>query len=161
HQHARLGATDRDARWPPDRGGPGDEALAVMVWRLALFVMSVALAGFATAARTIPVALAVTDAETLSFDTPGSLDRTETRFVPGGPLVLSGELLVPDGAGPFPVVVLAHGCSGRTAVDRTWATVLRDWGYATFALDSLTGRKLGEVCSDATVLSATQRIPDA
>src|SRR5262245_509361 len=132
-----------------------------MVRRLALFVMSVALAAFASAPRTIPSALAVTDAGTLSFATPGSLDRTETRFVPSGPVVLSGELLVPDGAGPFPVVVLAHGCSGRTAVDRTWATVLRDWGYATFALDSLTGRHLLEVCSDATALSGIQRVPDA
>jgi dienelactone hydrolase len=70
-------------------------------------------------------------------------------------------LLLPDGAGPFPVVVLAHGCGGRTAVDRTWAIVLRDWGYATFAFDSFTGRNLLEVCGDATVLSGTQRIPDA
>src|SRR5215831_1968174 len=123
-----------------------------MVRRLALFVMSVLLAALATAARAIPPALAVTDAATLSFATPGSLDRTETRFVPGGPVVLSGELLVPEGVGPFPVVVLAHGCSGRTMVDRTWAIVLRDWGYATFAIDSFTGRNLHEVCSDATVL---------
>lgn len=88
-----------------------------MVRRLALFVISVALAGLATAARAIPPAPAVTDAATLlSFATPGSLDRAETRFVPGGPVVLSGELLLPDGAGPFPVVVLAHGCGGRTVV---------------------------------------------
>jgi len=132
-----------------------------MVRRLALFVISVALANFASAARAIPPALAVTDAATLSFATPGSLDRTETRFIPGGPVVLSGELLLPDGAGPFPVVVLAHGCGGRSVVDRTWAIVLRDWGYATFALDSFTGRHLHEVCSDATVLSGIQRIPDA
>jgi len=123
--------------------------------------MSVALAALATAARVIPPALAVTDAATLSFATPGSLDRTETRFVPGAPVVLSGELLVPDGAGPFPVVVLAHGCGGRTVVDRAWASVLRDWGYATFALDSFTGPKLLEVCSDARVLNGMQRIPDA
>lgn len=132
-----------------------------MVPRLAVFVMSVALAALATAARGIPPALADTDAGTLSFTTPGSIDRTETRFVPGAPVVLSGELLEPDGAGPFPIVVLAHGCSGRTTVDRAWARVLRDWGYATFALDSFTGRKLREVCSDATVLSGIQRIPDA
>jgi len=129
--------------------------------RRALCVISVALAGLATAARAIPPALAVIGAATLSFATPGSLDRTETRFVPGGPVVLSGELLLPDGGGPFPVVVLAHGCGGRTVVDRTWAIVLRDWGYATFALDSFTGRNLHEVCSDATVLSGIQRIPDA
>jgi len=92
---------------------------------------------------------------------PGSLERAETRFVPGGPVVLSGELLLPDGAGPFPVVVLAHGCGWRTVVGRTWAIVLRDWGYATFAFDSFTGRKLHEVCSDATVLGGIQRIPDA
>jgi len=132
-----------------------------MVRRLALFVMLVALAALATATRATPPALAVTDADTLSFATPGSIDRTETGFVLGGPVVLSGELLVPDGGGPFPVVVLAHGCSGRSVVDRTWATVLRDWGYATFALDSFTGRKLREACSNARVLSGVQRIPDA
>ncbi len=132
-----------------------------MARRLALVVMAVALAGLATAGRAIPPALAVTDAVTLSFATPSSLDRTETRYVVGGPVALSGELLLPEGAGPFPVVVLAHGCGGRTAVDRTWAIVLRDWGYATFALDSFTGRNLHEVCSDATVLSGIQRIPDA
>jgi dienelactone hydrolase len=137
------------------------QTVAVMVRRLALFVMSVALAGLATAARPIPPAFGGTDADTLSFATPGSLDRTETRYVVGEPVVLSGELLLPDGAGPFPVVVLAHGCGGRTAVDRTWAIVLRDWGYATFALDSFTGRNLLEVCGDATVLSGIQRIPDA
>src|SRR5215470_13977423 len=120
--------------------------------RLALLALSVALAGLATAARAMPPALVATDVGTLSFATPGSLDRTETRYVVAGPVVLSGELLLPDGAGPVPVVVLAHGCGGRSAVDRTWARVLRDWGYATFALDSFTGRHLHEVCSDATVL---------
>src|SRR5262249_21761011 len=123
--------------------------------------MSVALAALATAPSAIPPALPGSAPGTLSFVTPGSLDRTETRFVPGGPVALSGELLVPDGAGPFPVVVLAHGCGGRTVVDRAWAIVLRDWGYATFAIDSFTGRKLREVCSDATVLSGIQRVPDA
>jgi dienelactone hydrolase len=39
--------------------------------------------------------------------------------------------------------------------------VLREWGYATFVLDSFRGRKLSEVCTNARVLSGTQRIPDA
>jgi hypothetical protein len=75
--------------------------------------MSVALAGLAIAARPIPPALGGTDADTLSFATPGSLDRTETRFVPGGPVVLSGELLVPDGAGLCLPIILRSAHAAR------------------------------------------------
>jgi len=104
----------------------------------------------------MPPALAVPDAATLSFATPGSLDRTETRFVPGGPVVLSGELLLPDGAGPLPVVVLAHGCGGRTVVDRSWAIVLPDWGYATFALDKACLTKGATIGGDRKALEQAQ-----
>ena len=76
--------------------------------------------------------------------------------------VLSGDLTFPPGPGPFPAVVLMHGCSGlpSPAVDG-WDPLLRSLGYATFVLDSFRGRGLQEVCSNSLALTANRRIPDA
>ena len=97
----------------------------------------------------------------ISFNTVGSLERSGGRFVPAeAPVKLTGELLLPAGTGPFPVVVLAHGCNGNRNVERAWGAALRGWGYATFNMDSFYGRGITEVCTTGT-LSPVQRIPDA
>jgi dienelactone hydrolase len=46
----------------------------------------------------------------------------------------------PLGAGPFPAVVVLHGCGGFNNVVATWADRLARWGYVTVAVDSLTSR---------------------
>lgn len=101
--------------------------------------------------------------EKIEFKSAGSLQRSADglRFTHGPPIALSGELDLPAGAGPFPVVVLAHGCDGIGPTESGWASVLRSWGYATFLLDSFGGRGLEEVCTDARVLTGPQRIADA
>ena len=76
------------------------------------------------------------------------------------PLSLSGELLFPKGAGPFPAAVLAHGCEGNRNVEPAWGPFLRQSGYATFNIDSLNGRSLKEVCTQPGALSPQQRLPD-
>lgn len=76
-------------------------------------------------------------------------------------VALSGELLFPAGAGPFPAVVLAHGCAGNRFVEPAWGEFLRQAGYATFNIDSLRGRNLSEVCTQPGALSPLQRVPDA
>ena len=126
-----------------------------------VFALALALAGCAPAPRDVPRELSATDTGTIWFATPGSIGRTATHFVLGPPIVVSGTLGLPTGAGPFPLVVLAHGCGGSGTVDRMWASVLREWGYATFVLDSFTGRGLKEVCTSARTLSGLQRVPDA
>lgn len=83
------------------------------------------------------------------------------RWEFGGPLAMSGMLSLPAGAGPFALVVLAHGCDGITPVETGWASVLAGWGYATFLLDSLAARDLDEVCTQAPALRPIQRVPDA
>jgi dienelactone hydrolase len=77
-------------------------------------------------------------------------------------LVLSGSLEFPDGPAPFPAVVLMHGCSGfvSRSVDG-WRRAVRSWGYATFVVDSFSGRGFSEVCSDALALTPNLRIADA
>ena len=124
-------------------------------------LLLLALAACASTPREPRRALSASDAGELWFATPGSLVRTESRLVPGDPVVLSGELQLPAGGGALPLVVLAHGCGGSNIIDTTWASVLREWGYATFVLDSFGGRGLREVCTNALALNGVQRITDA
>ena len=78
-----------------------------------------------------------------------------------GPVRLSGQLSLPDGPGPFPAMILMHGCAGVGRAERGWAGVLVSFGYAAFVVDSFTGRGLREVCTQARTLVGTQRVPDA
>jgi dienelactone hydrolase len=120
-------------------------------------------AGCAPALKDLKPALAATDSGGIWFASAGSLVRTPdgSRFVLGDPVVISGDLRFPSGTGPFPAVILAHGCGGIGNAETGWAPVLREWGYATFVIDSFRGRNLTEVCTSARTLTGTQRIPDA
>jgi dienelactone hydrolase len=128
-----------------------------------LIVMAVASVGCAPALEDVKPALSAADSGGVSFANAGSLVRSPdgSRFVSGDPVVLSGDLSFPSGAGPFPAVILAHGCNGISAGVTAWASALREWGYATFVIDSFRGRGLIEVCTNAQALTGTQRIPDA
>ena len=119
--------------------------------------------GCAPALKEVKPSLTATDSGTVWFATAGSLVRTSdgSRFTTGDRVVISGELGLPSGAGPFPAVILAHGCAGINRAAVAWASVLREWGYATFVVDSFRGRNLIEVCTNAPTLTGTQRIPDA
>lgn len=102
------------------------------------------------------------DTGRVEFATAGSLVPGEAgRLVMRPPLTLSGELQTPRGSGPFPGVVLMHGCAGVGAAERGWESTLRTAGYATFLVDSFERRGLREACVDPLALHPTQRIPDA
>ncbi|MBV8391714.1 MAG: dienelactone hydrolase family protein, partial [Alphaproteobacteria bacterium] len=62
-----------------------------------------------------------------------------------------GWLYRPDGAGPYPAVVLAHTCGGVSDHTDEWGKRLAKWGYVTLAPDSLTPRGHGSVCSSGAV----------
>jgi dienelactone hydrolase len=117
----------------------------------------------APSAKDLKTTLPASESGTIWFASAPSLVRTpdRSRFVTGEPIVLSGALGFPSGAGPFPTIVLAHGCGGTGNAETGWAPALREWGYATFILDSFRGRGLAEVCTSASTLTGTQRIPDA
>ena len=75
---------------------------------------------------------------------------TPTTFpnaTPGTPLSVPGEIYRPGGTGPFPAVVLLHGCEGVSAATRNWARWFWQQGYIALVVDSWTPRGLKEACS--------------
>jgi dienelactone hydrolase len=108
---------------------------------------------------------------------PGKIERTKdpdtvsfqgtaaTATFGGGALNLMGRLKKPDGDGPFPAVVLLHGCGGISPKrDHRWAERLSGWGYVTLQVDSFRPRRLSSVCAysgrDAADI-LQQRVTDA
>ncbi len=53
------------------------------------------------------------------------------------------------GDGPFPAVILLHGCNGPFPAPPPWAFRLNDWGYAVLMPDSMTPRGMKAVCDPA------------
>jgi dienelactone hydrolase len=81
---------------------------------------------------------------------------------PGAPRRTAGWLAAPPGPGPFPAVLLLHGCEGITATTHAWARWLNAQGYLTLAVDSWSGRGLAEGCSiESPDLPSTERFDDA
>lgn len=68
----------------------------------------------------------------------------ELKQEPGFPLW--GHLSKPDGTGPFPAVVLMHGCFGIHPTHARWASLLNELGYVTLILDSFRPRSVFNVC---------------
>jgi dienelactone hydrolase len=142
----------------------GWRAREIRIRSAAVLWAAVALFGCAADNLVLSPAPGAADAGVLSFQSAGSLQRNADgrSFSPGGtPATISGELLFPEGRGPFPAVVLAHGCGGNRNVEPSWGPLLRQWGYATFNVDSFRGRGLNEVCTRGVLLVPLQRVPDA
>lgn len=83
-------------------------------------------------------------------DLPG-----EPVTVPGPEVALTGRLLLPDGPGQHPAVVLLHGCGGLYRKggglqerDGWWAAELRRQGYVVLLLDSFGPRGVSAICTD-------------
>lgn len=64
---------------------------------------------------------------------------------------------LPAGKGPFPAVIVLHGCGGRGASQLIWAQRLNSWGYAALIPDSMTSRGVKSVCAPAAQELVTPR----
>ena len=60
---------------------------------------------------------------------------------------LQGYLAKPQGRGPFPAVVVMHGCGPTPYVLETLPPLLASWGYVALSVDSLTTRKVEPNCT--------------
>jgi len=81
-------------------------------------------------------------------------------------LTLTGILMKPDGGGPFPAVVLLHGCAGMYSGHagkkfNTWASRLVSWGYVTLQVDSLGPRGETNICDKVKRVAPFVRLFDA
>ena len=72
---------------------------------------------------------------------------TFINATPGVPIPVPATTYRPEGPGPFPAVVLLHGCEGVSENSRRWAEWLRARGYLALVVDSWTPRGLKEACS--------------
>jgi len=76
---------------------------------------------------------------------------------------LGGILHRPDGAGPFPALVLMHGCSGLEKNHDAWARRLASHGYVALIVEGFRSRGVNNVCTKKTFnkVSYNARIADA
>jgi dienelactone hydrolase len=96
----------------------------------------------------------------LAFAVTGCVASHRVAVTLPEPATLTAELYVPKGPGPFPALVLLHGCSGIGPVIVAWAQWLRAEGYAALVLDSFGGRGIHRLCGDSSPLRGQQRSPD-
>jgi dienelactone hydrolase len=71
------------------------------------------------------------------------------------------ELFVPAGEGPFPAVVVLHGCDGVGRHYRIWARSLMSWGYVALLVDSFRPRGVTTVCNQGELVLPRLRARDA
>jgi len=93
--------------------------------------------------------------------------RAEEMAVPveqdGRSITLAGSFDKPAGAGPFPAVILLHGCGGPNSMRRraqSWAELLHGEGYATLILDSFTARGQSSICHNPRLVPEPERARD-
>ena len=94
--------------------------------------------------RFAPVALALAFAasahaqEAVQFPTPARDNPVAT---------IEGKVYRPAGDGPFPAVVLMHGCSGPTATVASWGDFFKANGYVALEVFGFRPRGIDEVCT--------------
>jgi dienelactone hydrolase len=80
---------------------------------------------------------------------------------PGKPLAVPAWELRPAGPGPFPAVVLLHGCAGISDSNHEWSRWFRDQGYVALLVDSWTPRRVGKTCDPSLPdIPNTERFDD-
>ncbi len=116
-------------------------------------VLLARLTAFAILVGTLALARSAAS-ETVTFDVEPVLSNSVT---------LSAELIKPEGEGPFPAVVLMHGCNGlwRPWGD-LWAGRLVRWGYVAVQVDSFGPRAYPDgICDSPLVVASLTRAADA
>jgi len=93
------------------------------------------------------------------------MDRGGFTFrnaTPGAPLAIPALEFRPEGAGPYPAMVLMHGCHGVLPATERWAKWLRERGYVALIVDSWSPRGVRDGCVPAkTEIPNTARFDDA
>jgi dienelactone hydrolase len=78
----------------------------------------------------------------------------------GKPVTVFGMLRMPAGTERVPAVILTHGCGGLTGAETNWARSLREFGIATFLVNSFTPRDISQICSGQPSISLASVLTD-
>jgi dienelactone hydrolase len=74
---------------------------------------------------------------------------------------IQGYLAKPDGAGPFPAVLVLHGCGGmHEATRQKLADHLVAWGYVALLVDSYATRGIEHACTSTAFATFAKRRQD-
>jgi dienelactone hydrolase len=75
---------------------------------------------------------------------------------------IQGDLAKPDGAGPFPAVIVLHGCAGmHDTTKQKLVDELVAWGYVILLVDSYATRRIDHACMSGAFAMFFRRRPDA
>jgi len=88
-----------------------------------------------------------------------SLDTNRT----GEQIILRGKLTKPKGDGPFPAIVLLHGCGGPIERDWGWIGKLKRWGFVSLMVNSFGPRGKSNICApgQSQIIQPARRAKDA
>jgi dienelactone hydrolase len=118
---------------------------------LARWLALVSIGSFCWLASGAASAGALVEFPTLPGQTPVDLNGYLARPDTG----LAAELGSPsNGGGPFPAVVVLHGCIGITGHFTGIADRLSSWGYVALAVDSLGPRGISSRCGSGGIEQA-------
>jgi dienelactone hydrolase len=70
---------------------------------------------------------------------------------------IPGNLVRPSGPGPFPAVLVLHGCEGMGPLETKTVTELAKQGYVALAIDTLAPQGLKNACSTPTAFATSAR----
>ena len=94
-------------------------------------------------------------AEVLSF-------QGTAKLASGDLVRLTGKLTKPQGDGPFPAIVLSHGCGGFAQLFHDdWAERFAKWGYVALQIDHFGPRGVTEACGRPSLVPFALRTQDA
>ena len=103
------------------------------------------------------------DHETVEFPSDLKVSKFwKKRFPDQEPEIpqITAKFRKPEGNGPFPVVILVHGCGGPRPNLVMWADWWAERGYASLAPNSFYPRGFSEICTDFERVRQTARVED-
>lgn len=112
------------------------------------------------AVRALTACAWATPLERVEFESASQRLVAGETFSPGDRI--QGDLAKPDGAGPFPAVIVLHGCAGmHDATRQKLVDELIAWGYVVLFVDSYATRRVNHACTSSAFAMFFKRRPDA
>ncbi len=71
-------------------------------------------------------------------------------------LLPGADVVMPEGEGPFPVVIQLHGCGGKKPFQAHWAEQAKTAGWAVIVVDSYRHRNISSLQAYATVCTGVR-----